>query len=265
MNCINNLDNNQSNFLILPSPFINFINTETITTSKHNHDFISFNGHLKITDEDQTCPFCNKRMCLNKTYNTTLKHIPFGNSYSELSITIIQFICYDCNYTKSQDIPFKCSNHMITNVLKEYIISLLEKNNFTNTEISYITGVNRNIIKDIDKKRLINKYTIDGIGEELIKPESQAKFLGIDEFKLHKGHKYATHIIDLETGHILWIAKGKKKQVVYDFINHVGFDWMQNVVAVACDMNSDFEDGFKEKCPHLKIVFDYFHIIKNFN
>jgi hypothetical protein len=29
---------------------------------------------------------------------------------------------------------------------------------------------------------------------------------------------YATHIIDMETGHILWIAGGKKKQVVYDFI-----------------------------------------------
>ena len=24
-------------------------------------------------------------------------------------------------------------------------------------------------------------------------------------------------LLDLETGHILWLAKGKKKQVVYDF------------------------------------------------
>ena len=39
----------------------------------------------------------------------------------------------------------------------------------------------------------------------------------------------------------------------------------ENVIAVACDMNSDFEEAFKEKCPHLKIVFDYFHIVKNFN
>ena len=39
--------------------------------------------------------------------------------------------------------------------------------------------------------------------------------MGIDEFSLHKGHRYATIIIDLETGYILWIAYGKKKQVVY--------------------------------------------------
>ena len=39
---------------------------------------------------------------------------------------------------------------------------------------------------------------------------------------------------------------GKKKQVVYDFIEHVGLEWMSHVEAVACDMNSDFEEAFKK-------------------
>ena len=68
----------------------------------------------------------------------------------------------------------------------------------------------------------------------------------------------------METGHILWIAGGKKKQVVYDFIDHVGLKWMDQVEAVACDMNSDFQEAFEEKCPHIQPVFDYFHIVKNF-
>lgn len=40
---------------------------------------------------------------------------------------------------------------------------------------------------------------------------------------------------------------------------------MKGVVAIACDMNSDFEEAFREKYPHIKIVFDFFHIIKNYN
>lgn len=40
---------------------------------------------------------------------------------------------------------------------------------------------------------------------------------------------------------------------------------MKKVIAVACDMNSDFSEAFQERCPHLKIVYDYFHIVKNFN
>jgi len=118
-------------------------------------------------------------------------------------------------------------------------------------------------VKAIDKERLQNLYTING--QQLIQPEEPAEFLGIDEFLLHKGRRYATHIIDMKTGHILWIQEGKKKQVVYDFINHVGMEWMQNVKAVACDMNSDFSEAFVEKCPHIEIVFDHFHIVKNFN
>jgi hypothetical protein len=55
----------------------------------------------------------------------------------------------------------------------------------------------------------------------------------------------------MATGHVLWIAQGKKKKVVYDFIEHVGMDWMRHVDAVALDMNSDFEEAFLEKCPHV--------------
>jgi hypothetical protein len=99
----------------------------------------------------------------------------------------------------------------------------LAHNTFTNKQISGITGLGKNVIKEIDLQRLKDCYTRNG---KLNKPERKARFLGIDEFSLHKGHRYATIIIDLETGHILWIAYGKKKQVVYDFIEHVGLEWM---------------------------------------
>ncbi|KAF5051544.1 ISL3 family transposase ISLdl1 [anaerobic digester metagenome] len=40
---------------------------------------------------------------------------------------------------------------------------------------------------------------------------------------------------------------------------------MNGVEAAASDMNSDFQEAFEEKCPHIQPVFDHFHIIKNFN
>jgi transposase len=152
---------------------------------------------------------------------------------------------------------------MITDALYQYTRDLLALQTFTNKQVAEITGLGKNVVKEIDKKRLQEKYTIDG--EKLIKPERQSKYLGIDEFKLHDGHRYATHIIDMESGHILWIAKGKTKQVVYDFIEHVGMDWMEGVEAVACDMNSDFQEAFEDSCEWIQPVFDHFHIVKNFN
>ena len=58
-----------------------------------------------------------------------------------------------------------------------------------NKQVAEITGLGKNTVKEIDKKRLQEKYTIDG--KKLVKPERQAKYLGIDEFKLHDGYRYS--------------------------------------------------------------------------
>ena len=63
-----------------------------------------------------------------------------------------------------------------------------------------------------------------------------SRYLGIDEFKLHNHHQYATHIINLDTDIMdhFW----KEKTDCINFINHVGYDWMRHVKAVSCDMNA---------------------------
>ena len=202
-------------------------------------------------------------MHINNTFSCNLWHLNFGENYSLLEFEKKQFLCPACGITRVQQIPFQAQSHRITKELLQYTRDLFAIGTYNLKQVAQITGLGNNTVKAIDKKRLEEKYTIDG--KKLIKPERQARCLSIDEFKLHDGYRYATHIIDLETGHILWIAHGKRKQVVYDFIEHVGLEWMDGVEAVASDMNSDFQEAFEEKCPHIQPVFDHFHIIKNFN
>lgn len=64
---------------------------------------------------------------------------------------------------------------------------------------------------------------------------------------------------------MLYLAKGKRKQVGHDFIDFVGEGWMDSVEAVCCDMNSDFQEAFEERCTHIQCIFDFFHIRKNLN
>ena len=264
MNYIHADANEQIQFLKLPVKLPGFENTETkIAIAKSGREVIDFKGSLELTDEERICDCCGNRMHINDSRRNYIRHLNFGNLLSCLEFKCYQLKCPVCGKTKTQEIPFKAPRHRITVELYEYTRGLLSSNTYTLKQVSEITGLGKNVVKEIDKERLKEKYTVDG--KTLIKPEAPARFLGIDEFKLHDGYRYATHIIDLETGHVLWIAKGKKKQVVYDFIEHVGHEWMDNVEAVACDMNSDFQEAFEEKCPHIQPVFDYFHIVKNFN
>ncbi len=251
-------------FLSIPSKLAGFHNDSTRTMELPNgKTAYIFEGELPLSEYDRICEVCGSKMHVNKTKTTKLNHLNFGGYITYVEFEQKQMLCTCCRATKMQAIPFKASNHRISLELYNRVRELLSCNHYTLKDIALNTGLNKNVIKAIDKERLQELYTVNG--EKLIQPEKPAEFLGIDEFLLHSGRIYATHIIDLTTGHILWIQEGKKKQVVYDFIEHVGLGWMKNVKGVACDMNSDFSEAFREKCPHIRIVFDHFHIIKNFN
>ena len=252
-------------YLKIPSDLYGFRNTRTEEkVAVSGRTVYCMYGELDLEPEDFICAECGcARMHIHARPDVKLQHLCFGDKLSLVIFQRIQFFCCDCHAVKRQDVPFKAEGHRITEALYNYTRDLLAHETYTLKQVSEITGLGKNVVKDIDKKRLQEKYTIDG--KTFIKPEHQAKYLGIDEFKLHNGRKYATHIIDMETGHILWIAEGKKKSVVYDFIDHVGMEWMEGVEAVACDMNSDFQEAFEERCEWIQPVFDYFHIVNNFN
>lgn len=215
-----------------------------------------------------SCPNCKAGMYINGVFPTTLRHVPFGGELTFISFDRNQYRCPVCGKTQMEKVPFRADHHRISTALQTYAEDLL-KSGLTNKQVAMQTGLAQCTVKAIDKDRLRREYTEGGEGENsratLKRPSSYARLLSIDEFKLHNNHRYATHIIDLETGHILWIAHGKGKQVVYDFIDHVGEAWMSHVEAIACDMNSDFQEAFESRCAWVQPVFDRFHIIKNFN
>ena len=250
-------------FLQIPSQLYGFHNTSTtVASSITGRELLCFHGTMDMPEEEKACA-CGAKMHINRRFEMTLRHLPYGNSLTFVKVPYVQFRCRKCGATKSQHISFKAPAHMVTVELYNYTRDLLAASDLTNRKIAEITGLHQAVVKAIDKQRLLEKYTVDG--NKFRKPEATTPYLSIDEFKLHDGHKFATHIIDLTTGHILFIAEGKKKNVVYKFIDFVGQDWMKHVKAVACDMNSDFAEAFKERCSHLEIVYDRFHIIKNFN
>lgn len=249
-------------YIHLPSGLTGFRSSmTTIEMAQSGREVYLLHGELE-RGEVPFCPACGQKMHIHGSRITMLRHLCFGSRLSAVSFEKRRYRCPCCGHTEMESVPFKANGHNITRELLQFTRDLLAYG-FTNKEVSELTGLGKNTVKEIDLQRLKDKYTVDG--KTLIKPEKQARFLGVDEFKLHNGYKYASLIIDMESGHILWLAHGKRKRTVYDFIDHVGEAWMDGVEAVACDMNSDFQEAFEERCPHIQPVFDYFHLVKNFN
>lgn len=223
-------------------------------------------GTYPIQEHHKTCSRCGCTGHVHGARGLELLHLPFGGDLTTIRFPRTRFICPSCGATWMQEVGFKAEGHFITSQLEAFACGLLEKG-LTLKMVSTLTGLGRNTVKEIDRKRLEDRYTClnpDG-SRTLAKPGRRTRAIGIDEFKLHDGHVFATIIIDLETGHVLWLAHGRKKQAVLDFIDHVGKDWFDTVEAVACDMNSNYHDVFEEEFDHIQVVFDHFHIVKNFN
>lgn len=89
--------------------------------------------------------------------------------------------------------------------------------------------------------------------EVSIKTERQARYLGIDGWKLHDGSQYATVIIDPETDLILRIQDARKADVVRNFIAHAGEEFMKEVKGIACDMNADLRGLLRKHSPVPKL------------
>ena len=68
-------------------------------------------------------------------------------------------------------------------------------------------------------------------------------------------------MIDLDTGRILWVAKGRGKDALVKFWRRLRLA-KARVEAVACDMSAAYWSAILENLPEAAIVFDHFHIIK---
>ena len=89
--------------------------------------------------------------------------------------------------------------------------------------------------------------------------------LCVDEFSLHKEHRYATVVLDWETGEILFLEEGNSERQLLHFFEKMGRDWMLQVKSLSMAMNAQYGKAAGSVYPHIAIVYDRFHIVRNFN
>jgi transposase len=94
---------------------------------------------------------------------------------------------------------------------------------------------------------------------------SDVRILGMDEFAIKKGHCYATVFVDVENSRVLWICEGRSEENITPFFRDILREkGCLHIEAAVMDMWEAFENAVRKWCPHAEIVYDLFHIVKNF-
>ena len=85
-------------------------------------------------------------------------------------------------------------------------------------------------VKAIDKARLARiQLPLDMTGMTR---------LIMHEFSIHKGHCYATLVLEADTRKVLWVGNGRRREAVRPFFEANGAETRSPIRAVAMDMHS---------------------------
>jgi len=117
-------------------------------------------------------------------------------------------------------------------------------------------GVHWHTVKRLDKRRLQERFAEPDL--------SDVRVIGVDEFALHKGHRYATVVVEPSRRRVLWVGKGRGRASFRPFFNQLGPDRCQQLEAVVMDQCTAFELEVRAHCPQAEIIFDLFHILAKY-
>ena len=124
------------------------------------------------------------------------------------------------------------------------------------SDVAGLLGLAWDTVKDLVKARLERAY-----GRPQLKG---LRYLSIDEIYVGKKKQYYTLVIDLESGRIVWVAKGKQGKTLKPFWRALRLA-KAKIAAVCCDLSAAYWSAVLENLPEAAVVFDRFHVVKLMN
>ena len=83
-------------YLRIPSTLTNFINTDTTRElTKSDKPVNCFKGYLKEEPYAPTCSCCGQKMHVNHHLETSIRHIPFGQSYNVVIVNAFNVFTFN--------------------------------------------------------------------------------------------------------------------------------------------------------------------------
>lgn len=211
---------------------------------------------------DIRCPKCGSRVHVHDHPEIRLKDMPFDpDSSQEIIVRTHRYQCQSCKHSFNEEIGFKYPGTRVTRRAAAWIKAFL-RHGMTITAVSELIGIHWETISRIHKE--VMEEELAKRAEKLLSRNYKPKRLAVDEFAIHKGHTYATCVMDIDEGDVLWIGKGRSIADFSKFFEEIDMEYLSEVEAVAMDMNASYNRLVEQELPHAAIVYDRYHMQAQF-
>lgn len=202
------------------------------------------------------CPHCENKLPRNKIGRRAVMDCPMPHgSIVYLDFPTVQGLCRSCDRyvtTCPQEVHPEChATWRLMRLVSSWAAVA------TNSEVAAMFEISDATVRRYDKivlKADTPPPCLDDI-----------KKLLIDEKSVRKGHCYVTVILNGETGEMLHMQEGRKKECVESFFEQLTDQQRKSIEVVGIDRSGAYQNATENCLPEADIVYDRFHLVMNVN
>ena len=213
---------------------------------------------LKIEPDKRFSPVCSS--CHRPVTNVhsivqrSVRDMPMSGSQVTIHYQYRKVVCPTCGI-KVEHHDFVGPYSRVTNRFAYYIYQLCQK--MTIKDVAEHCKLSWHQIKRIDKTELVRRFSKISL--------NKVSVLSVDEISIKKRHRYLTIIADHLSGQVIKVIKNRDYNSVARYLKTIPLKTRKKIKAVAMDMWDPYIKAFNECLPHVKIVFDLFHVVSAFS
>lgn len=211
--------------------------------------------HLRQDPEHDRCSHCQSPDVIRHgAEERTIRTVPIGGQPVQLRLPVPRLGCRKCGRIRQAAIRFAAPLRRVSHALERYALGLLS--HMTIQAVADHLKVGWDSIKALFKRHLQRRFAQPKL--------KNLKRLAIDEISVGHGHRYLTVVLDLVSGAVVFVGRGKGADALIPFWKRLKASHAK-IHAVATDMSPAYSLAVRENLPKALHVFDHFHVVKLFN
>jgi len=207
-----------------------------------------------IWDRRRRCSGCGRRVeAIHDIRERWIRDLPILDADTWLLVHRVRVACSRCG-PKVEALDWLDRYARVTRRLADNVARLCEV--LPLKQAAEYFDLDWKTVKAIDKSHLERTLgPVDVAGVTVI---------AMDEFAIHKGHRYATVIVDPYTRRVLWVGRGRARRDVRPFFELLGESGCHRLKAAVMDMHAAYEEEVRVNCPQAEVVYDLFHVVAKY-
>ena len=205
--------------------------------------------------ESYRCAACGSKEVIGRGQNVRrFRTVPMGSKPVYLRMAVPRVECRRCHLVRQVKIGFADPRVTYSHAFERYALELSQY--MTIQDVASHLCISWDVVKEIQKADLKRRFDRPKL--------KHLRQIAIDEISTAKGHVYLTIVLDLESGAVVHVGRGKGGDALEEF-------WIRlrrsraKIEAVATDMSPAYINAVTTHLPGARLVFDRFHVIKLYN